>query len=182
MKTLAVFLTLAGAALASPEQAARERLNTLPQDAGAHYLTFFVQAPEQVAQMIAVYPRLAELQHQTRFNVYQSGDPLYIQRYSNVPVPSAVLQRADGAVVWSTTHFLRPERNLWRRGGPCPWNNSGPDEEPPPRPPGPDPAPGIPVGPIPTSGPVNAMIPLLLALLYGAAGAGTEVFEEFKQG
>jgi hypothetical protein len=181
MKTLAVFLTLCGIAFASPEQAARERLNTLPQDAGAHYLTFFVQAPEQVAQMIAVYPRLAELQHQTRFNVYQHTDPLYIQRYSNVPVPSAVLQRADGAVVWSTTHFLRPERNLWRRGGNCPWN-SAPDEEPPPLPPTPDPAPVIPFDPIPTSDPFNAIIPILLALLSGAAGAGTKIYEEFKQG
>lgn len=172
---LAVGSVQAIAQLRAPEDVARLRLEQLPADAGAHYLTFFVEKPEQVAQIMAVYPKLGTVKQSCRFNVYLRDSDLYVARYSNVPVPSAVLQRPDGGVIWASTHFRRI----------CPWRDDSPPTEPaPPVPPTPDPAPVIPFDETfdepPLGETFNAFIPILLALLGGVAGAGSKIYDEFQ--
>lgn len=89
-----------------------DQIITLPEDGSRYYTSVFLNGESAIPGWFQTDSRLATLKRQTHFNVMQTSDPQFVERYGKAVTefPCIALTKADGTVVFKASGKNVPNR------------------------------------------------------------------------
>lgn len=82
-----------------------EQVIDLPQDGGRYYTSIFLNEASNIPGWFQSDARLATLKAQTQFNVVQTSDPQFAERYGKAVTefPCVAITKADGSLIFKAS-------------------------------------------------------------------------------